>query len=69
MRILQVCVLNSKCINPQRMRKGYSSRVGLFVCLSVPSTLEPVAIRTLQLQPQQCLDATLEFSHLARIQR
>ena len=32
----------------------------LSVCLSVPSTLEPAAIRTLQLQSQQCLDATLQ---------
>ena len=36
------------------------SYVCLFVCLSVPSTLEPAAIRTLQLQSQLCLDATLQ---------
>ena len=52
-------------INPQRMREGYSSQfvcpsVCLSVCLSVTSTLEPAAIRTLQLQSQRCLDATLQ---------
>ena len=46
-------------VNPQHMREGYSSLVCLSVCLSVPSTLEPAAIRTLQLQSQRCLRATI----------
>ena len=53
--------LIDQVINPQRMREGYSIEcVLLSVCLSVPSTLEPAAIGTLQLQSQQCLDATLQ---------
>ena len=51
-RLCDESSLRSTCVvNPQRMREGYSI---------YPSNLEPAAIRTLQLQSHQCLDATLQ---------